>query len=67
MNAVQVASRPLDVLNALRRMAPQVRCGAIPVDSWMSRAGVLRDIEQRVQDLQAHVVRYGNEWRGARA
>lgn len=64
MNAVQVASRPLDVLNALRRMAPQVRCGAISVDSWLTRDGVVRDIERKIQGLQNHIVVHGNAWKG---
>jgi len=60
-----VAAQPLDILAELRRMVPQVRCGAITVDTGLMRAGVVQDMERRIRELEAHVVRHGNEWKGA--
>jgi len=64
MTAERMAG-PLDVINRMKAVRDELRAGAPMPPTWLTRDGVLRDIEQRIRDLSEHVVCYGNQWRGA--
>jgi hypothetical protein len=56
--------KPLDVIASMEEVRSRLLTGAPMPPTWLTRDGALRDIDQRIRDLSAHVVLYGNAWRG---
>ena len=62
----EVMMKPLDVIASMRVVRRQLLAGEPMPPTWLTRDGAVRDIDQRIRDLSAHVVVYGNEWKAMR-